>query len=66
MSFVVFKCKECGIFQFMSSKNRTKMCPKCGRVNKLESVFKISSFEAPALAVQEVAKLNEKNRGLNL
>lgn len=50
----------------MSSKNKTKICPKCNHTNKIESLLKIRDFEAPLLAVQEVAKLNEKVARNNL
>ena len=62
MSHIVFRCRKCGVFLFMSSKNKTKICPRCGKVNNIKKVMKFKSFEAPLLAVQAVAKLNEKYR----
>jgi len=59
MSFIVFRCRKCGFYQFTKDTKKSKKCQRCGNINKLTEVVVVCRKETPKEAVTAVMRSNE-------
>ncbi|MHA1835698.1 MAG: DUF1922 domain-containing protein [Candidatus Odinarchaeia archaeon] len=58
--YLIFRCLFCGTIQYMRSSQKSKLCPNCGKINRVNKIRIISTVEDAELALKTVLKLKQK------